>query len=190
MKMEQPKIGLALGCGAARGLAHIGVLKVLEKHQVPVDIVTGTSMGAFIGGAYASGIKMSVMEEISLNADWKLNAMMFFPTISLSGFVDGKRIKEFLKNVIGNRNIEEGDRKFACVATDILTGEEIVIDQGSLIEAIRASISIPTIFTPVYHGNRFLADGGIVNPVPVDLARKMGADIVIAVNVIPLNASP
>ena len=190
MKMDQPKIGLALGCGAARGLAHIGVLKVLEKYQIPVDIVTGTSMGAFIGGAYASGIKVSVMEEISLNADWKLNAMMFFPTISFSGFINGKRIKEFLKNVIGNRNIEELDRKFACVATDILTGDEIVIDQGSLIEAIRASISIPTIFTPVYHGNRFLVDGGIVNPVPVDLARRMGADIVIAVNVIPLNASP
>ena len=120
MKMDQPKIGLALGCGAARGLAHIGVLKVLEKYQIPVDIVTGTSMGAFIGGAYASGIKVSVMEEISLNADWKLNAMMFFPTISLSGFVDGKRIKEFSKNVVGNRNIEELDRKFACVATDIL----------------------------------------------------------------------
>ncbi len=185
--MEQPKIGLALGCGAARGLAHIGVLKVLEKYQIPVDIVTGTSMGAFIGGAYASGIKVSVMEEISLKADWKLNAMMFFPTISLSGFVDGKRIKEFLKSVIGNRNIEELDKKFACVATDILTGEEIIIDQGSLIEAIRASISIPTIFTPVYHGNRFLVDGGIVNPVPVDLARRMGADIVIAVNVIPLS---
>ena len=187
--MEQPKIGLALGCGAARGLAHIGVLKVLEKHQIPVDIVTGTSMGAFIGGAYASGIKVSVMEEISLKADWKLNAMMFFPTISLSGFVDGKRIKEFLKSTIGDRNIEELDRKFACVTTDILTGEEIVIAQGSLIEAIRASISIPTIFTPVYYGNRFLVDGGIVNPVPVDLARRMGADIVIAVNVIPLNAS-
>jgi len=187
--MEQTKIGLALGCGAARGLAHIGVLKVLEKHQIPVDIVTGTSMGAFIRGAYASGIKASVMEEISLNADWKLNAMMFFPTISLSGFVDGTRIKEFLKSVIGNGNIEELDKKFACVATDIFTGEEIVIDQGSLIEAIRASISIPTIFTPVYHGNRFLVDGGIVNPIPVDLAKRMGADIVIAVNVIPLNAS-
>jgi NTE family protein len=187
MKMKQPKIGLALGCGAARGLAHIGILKVLEKHRISVDIVTGTSMGAFIGGAYASGIKVSDMEEIALNADWKLNAMMFFPTISSSGFVDGKRIKEFLKSIIGNRNIEELDRKFACVATDILTGEEIVIDQGSLIDAIRASISIPTIFTPVYHGNRFLVDGGIVNPVPVDLARRMGADIVIAVNVIPLS---
>ena len=189
MKMKQPKIGLALGCGAARGLAHIGVLKVLEKHQIPVDIITGTSVGAFIGGAYASGIKVSVMEEISLNADWKLTATMFAPTISFSGFVDGKRIKEFLKSVIGDRNIEELDRKFACIATDILTGKEIVIKQGSLIEAIRASISIPAIFTPVYHGNRFLVDGGIVNPIPVDLARRMGADIVIAVNVLPLNPS-
>lgn len=179
------KIGLALGCGAARGLAHIGVLKFLENHKIPVDIVTGTSMGAFIGGAYAAGIEVSVMEEIALNTDWKLTAKMFSPTISLSGFVDGKRIKEFLETVIGNRNIEDLDKKFACVATDIHTGEEIVIDQGSLVEAIRASISIPAIFTPVYHRNRFLVDGGIVNPVPVDTARKMGAEMVIAVNVIP-----
>ena len=183
--MGRLKIGLALGSGAARGLAHIGVLKVLEKYQIPIDIVTGTSMGAFIGGAYASGMKVKIMEDIALNTNWKLMAKMFSPTISFSGFVDGKRIKEFLETVIGNRNIEELDKKFACIATDILTGEEIVIDQGSLIEAIRASISIPAIFTPVYHRNRFLVDGGIVNPVPVDTAKKMGADIVIAVNVIP-----
>jgi len=190
MKMNQPKIGLALGCGSARGLAHIGVLKVLEKYQIPVDIVAGSSMGAFVGGAYASGVCASEMEKIALNADWKLTAMMFLPTISHAGFVNGKRIKEFLKEVVGNRNIENLDRKFACVATNILTGEEVVIDRGPLIEAIRASISIPTIFTPVYYENRFLTDGGVVNPVPVDLARRMGADIVIAVNVIPLNASP
>ncbi|MFQ6083059.1 MAG: patatin-like phospholipase family protein [Candidatus Aminicenantia bacterium] len=183
--MKRTKIGLALGSGAARGLSHIGVLKILEKYQIPIDIVTGASMGAFIGGAYASGIKVSIMEEIALNTNWKLMAKMFSPTISFSGFVDGKRIKEFLETVIGNRNIEELDKKFACIATDILTGEEIVIDHGSLVEAIRASISIPAIFTPVYHRNRFLVDGGIVNPVPVDTAKKMGADIVIAVNVIP-----
>ena len=183
--MKRTKIGLALGSGAARGISHIGVLKILEKHQIPIDIVTGTSIGAFIGGAYASGLKVSVMEEIALNINWKLTAKMFSPTISFSGFVDGRRIKEFLETVIGNRNIEELDRKFVCIATDILTGEEIVIDQGSLVDAIRASISIPAIFTPVYHRNRFLVDGGVVNPVPVDTARKVGADIVIAVNVIP-----
>ncbi|MDQ7033012.1 MAG: patatin-like phospholipase family protein, partial [Desulfonauticus sp.] len=183
--MKRTKIGLALGSGAARGISHIGVLKILEQHKIPIDIVTGTSMGAFIGGAYASGLKVSVMEEIALNINWKLTAKMFSPTISFSGFVDGRRIKEFLETVIGNRNIEELDRKFVCIATDILTGEEIVIDQGSLVDAIRASISIPAIFTPVYHRNRFLVDGGVVNPVPVDTARKAGADIVIAVNVIP-----
>lgn len=187
-KMEQPKIGLALGCGAARGLAHIGVLKVLEKYQIPVDVVTGTSMGAFIGGAYASGLEVSLMEELALKADWKLTALMFLPTISYSGLVNGKRIKCFFEKVIGNRNIEDLETKFGCVATDILTGEEIVIDEGPIIEAIRASISIPTIFTPFYYKNRYLTDGGVVNPVPVDLARRMGADIVIAVNVVPLNA--
>jgi len=185
--MKKLKIGLALGSGAARGLAHIGVLKTLEKHQIPIDVIAGTSMGAFIGGAYASGIKVEVMEEIVVNIDWKLTAKMLAPTISFSGFVEGKRINDFLRNVIGDRNIEDLDIRFACVATDILSGEEIMIEKGSLVEAIRASISIPVIFTPVSQEGRFLVDGGIVNPVPVDLARRIGADLVIAVNVIPMN---
>ncbi len=189
MKRQQPKIGLALGCGSARGMAHIGVLKVLERHGIPVDIVSGTSAGAFIGGAYASGIAVSVLEEVALSIDWKMTATMFRPTLSRSGLARGETIKKFLKGGLGDRNIEDLLRRFACVATDILTGEEIVMDRGPLIEAIRASISIPTVFTPVYSENRFLTDGGIVNPVPVDLARRMGADIVIGVNVIPLKAS-
>ena len=179
------KVGLALGSGAARGLAHIGTIKVLEKNKIPIDIIAGSSMGALIGGAYASGLKVETMEEIATNVDWKLTAKMFSPTVSFSGFIDGKRISDFLGHIIGNKNIEDLDIRFACVATDILSGEEIVIDQGSLIEAIRASISIPVFFTPVKHKDSFLVDGGIVNPVPVDLARRLGADTVIAVNVIP-----
>ena len=187
--MKKLKIGLALGSGAARGLAHIGVLKTLEKHRIPIDVIAGTSMGAFIGGAYASGIKVETMEEIAINVDWKLTAKMFTPTISFSGFVEGKRINDFLRNIIGDRNIEDLDIRFACVATDILSGEEVMIEKGSLVEAIRASISIPVIFTPVSMEDRFFVDGGIVNPVPVDLARRIGADLVIAVNVIPMNPS-
>jgi len=179
------KVGLALGSGAARGLAHIGAIKVLKKNKIPIDIIAGSSMGALIGGAYASGLKVETMEEIATNVDWKLTAKMFSPTVSFSGFIDGKRISDFLGHIIGNKNIEDLDIRFACVATDIFSGEEIVIDQGSLIEAIRASISIPVFFTPVKHKDSFLVDGGIVNPVPVDLARRLGADTVIAVNVIP-----
>lgn len=189
MKIQQPKIGLALGCGSARGMAHIGVLKVLERHRISVDIVSGTSMGAFIGGAYASGADVGVLEKVALTVDWKMTAMMFRPTVSHAGLVSGERIKRFLEDGLGNPNIEDLPRPFACVATDILTGEEIVMDRGPLIEAIRASISIPTFFIPVHSKHRFLADGGVVNPVPVDLARRMGADIVIGVNVIPLKAS-
>jgi NTE family protein len=183
--MKNLKIGWALGGGAARGLAHIGVLKVLEKYKIPIHIIAGTSMGAFIGGAYAGGMEASRMEEIAINTNKKLLARMFSLAVSFSGLIDGKKIEEFLKVVLEEKNIEELDKRFACVATDILTGEEVIIDKGPLVEAIMASISIPAIFTPVYYRNRFLVDGGIVNPVPVNVAKKMGADIIIAVNVIP-----
>jgi len=183
--MKDLKIGLALGGGAARGLAHIGVLKVLEKNKIPIHIIAGTSMGAFIGGAYAGGMNAFQMEEIAINTNKKVLAKMFSLAISFSGLIDGKKIEEFLKTVLGEKNIEELEKKFACVATDILTGEEVIIDEGPLVNAIMASISIPAIFTPVHHKNRFLVDGGVVNPVPVNVAKEMGANIIIAVNVIP-----
>lgn len=183
--MKELKIGLVLGGGAARGLAHIGVLKVLEKYGISIHVIVGTSMGAFIGGAYADGMSPYEMEEIATMANKKTLARMFSLAISFSGLIDGKKIEEFLKTVLGEKNIEELEKKFACVATDILTGEEIIINEGPLVEAIMASISIPAIFTPVYHNNRFLVDGGIVNPVPVNVAKEMEANMVIAVNVIP-----
>ncbi len=182
---KNPKVGLALGSGAARGLAHIGVLKVLEENKIPIDFIAGTSMGALIGATYAAGLDIEQIEEIACNTDWKLTARLFLPTLPRSGFVEGKRIKDFLKTLIGDSNIDTLKVPFAVVATDLLTGEEIVIHKGSLVEAVRASISIPVIFTPVRHQNRFLVDGGLVNPVPTSVAAEMGADVIIAVNVIP-----
>ena len=182
---KNPKVGLALGSGAARGLAHIGVLKVLEENKIPIDFIAGTSMGALIGATYAAGLDIEQIEEIACNTDWKLTARLFLPTLPRSGFVEGKRIKDFLKALMGDSNIDTLKVPFAVVATDLLTGEEIVIHKGSLVEAVRASISIPVIFTPVRHQNRFLVDGGLVNPVPTSVAAKMGVDVIIAVNVIP-----
>jgi len=183
-KFKKPKIGLALSAGGPRGLAHIGVLKVLEENGISIDCLAGTSIGSLIGSLYAAGVEIAKLEEIALNVDIKQTAVMLTPTISRSGLVDGKRMKEFIKLFVGDANIEDLKIPFAAVATDIKTGEEIVIDNGSVAEAVRASISIPGIFTPVRFGDRFLVDGGLSNPVPVSEVKQMGADVIIAVNVI------
>jgi len=182
MKVKKPKIGLALGAGGPRGLAHIGVLKVLEKNGISIDCVAGTSMGSLIGAIYAAGIEITRLEEIALNMDLKQIAVMFTPTIPRSGLIEGKRVREFIKSFVSDANIEDLKIPFAAVATDIETGEEIVINKGSVAEAVRASISIPGIFTPVRLGDRFLVDGGLVNPVPVSVVAQMGVDAIIAVN--------
>lgn len=182
--MEKKKIGLALGSGAAKGLAHIGVIKVLEANRIPIDFISGSSMGALIGALYSSGLSVAQMEDIACNTDWKLTAKMFTPTLPWAGLVEGNRIRQFFRTLIGDKNFDEIELPFAAVTTDVQTGEEIVIENGSLIEAVRASISIPGVFTPVRHQNRFLVDGGVVNPVPADVVKNMGADIVLAVNVV------
>ncbi|MGP8330312.1 MAG: patatin-like phospholipase family protein [Methanosarcinaceae archaeon] len=183
--MKRKTIGLALGSGAARGLAHIGVLKILAANKIPVDFIAGTSMGALIGALYAGGLSVAQLEDIACNTDWKLTAKMLTPTLPWAGLVEGNRIREFIRTLVGDRNLSDLKIPFATVATAVQTGEEIVIENGSLVEAVRASISIPGVFTPVRYRNRFLVDGGVVNPLPVDVVKAMGADIVIAVNVTP-----
>ncbi len=184
--MARKKIGLALGSGAARGLAHIGVLEALEKEGIPVDIIAGTSAGAAIGALYAQGRSARHIKELALEMNWKKRAPLMDFSLPRTGFIKGRKIQNLLTSFIGG-DIKFSDLKLplACVAADITTGEEVVIDQGSVSEAVRASISIPVIFSVVGWGGRYLVDGGIVNPVPVSVAREMGADFVIAVNVIP-----
>ena len=179
------KIGLVLGSGGARGLAHIGILRVLEREKIPIDLIVGTSMGSLIGGIYASGMDAVTMEEIAINISWQQTARFFTPTISKAGLVDGNKIEKLLESFIGKKRIKDLKIPFATVSTDIENGKQAVIKNGKVSRAIRASCSIPGIFTPLKHRNRFLVDGGLVNPVPVDVAREMGADIVIGVNVIP-----
>jgi len=179
------KIGLALGGGAARGLAHIGVLEALDKEGIPVDMIAGTSAGAAIGALYAQGKPASQIKDLALNTGWKQLFSLVDLTLPRSGFIEGTRIKNQLKSIIGDIKFSDLRIPLACVATDIRSGEEVVINDGSVLEGVRASISIPVIFTAVKWQDRYLVDGGLVNPVPVSTVRKMGADFVIAVNVIP-----
>jgi len=184
--LQKRKVGLALGSGAARGFAHIGVLEVLEKEGIPIDMIAGTSAGAAIGALYAQGKDTSLIKNLALGLSWKRLASLIDLALPRTGFIQGRKIKDLLELVIGG-DIEFSDLKIplACVATDIRTGEEVVINQGSVLQGVRASISIPVIFTVVQWEGRYLVDGGLVNPVPVSVLRKMGADFIIAVNVIP-----
>jgi len=183
--LQKRKIGLALGSGAARGLAHIGVLEVLEKEGIPIDMIAGTSAGAVIGALYADGKDAGQIKGLVLDMSWKRLAPLVDLALPKTGFIGGRKVKEQLKLSIGDIGFADLKIPLACVATDIMTGEEVVIDQGSVLEGVRASISMPVIFTVVRWKGRYLVDGGLVNPVPVSVLKRMGADFIIAVNVIP-----
>ena len=175
------KLGLALGSGSARGWAHIGVIQCLQEAGISIDIVCGTSIGALVGGALAGNF-MDGLGKMVRSLTWSdiIGFMdLLFPR---SGFIEGDRITNHFRKNFSDANIEELAIPFAAVATDIMTGREIWLQDGSLMDAVRASISMPGIFTPCKYKDHVLVDGGLVNPVPVSLCRAMGADIVLAVN--------
>ena len=182
---SRPKLGIALGSGAARGLAHIGVLKVLEEAGIPIDMITGTSMGAFIGAMYAAGVPVAQMERVALEIDWLSMARLLAPIMPTSGLSDGKKLVAFMAEILPVRDFKDLRLPLAVTATDINTGEAIIIKQGDLLEALRASLAFPGIFSPVRFGNRFLVDGGLCNPIPADAARNLGAEKIIGVCTIP-----
>ena len=175
------KIGLALGSGSARGWAHIGVIQALSEAGIRVDCVAGTSIGAMVGAVYASG-KIDELEKIVLQFDWKHILHFFDIVFPKSGLIDGMKVADFIRSHVEEKNIEELPIPFRAVTTDLTTGHEVVIQDGDVIEAVRASISFPGIFTPVRKNGKILVDGGMVNPVPVSVVREMGADFVIAVD--------
>jgi NTE family protein len=179
--VPRPKIGLALGSGSARGLAHLGVIRAIEDAGIELDFIAGTSMGALIGAIHAAG-KLGELEATFRTFDWKKTVSFFDVVLPKSGLLDGARISALARAHIHATSIETLPKPFAAVATDIVSGEEIVIRSGDVIEAVRASLSVPGIFTPVRSNGRVLVDGGLTNPVPVSVARAMGADIVIAVD--------
>jgi NTE family protein len=177
--MAKGKIGLALGGGAARGVAHIGVLKVLEENDVRIDCVAGTSVGSIIGALYCSGMGWKEMLAITKELGWQ---ELVKPTFSGMGLVETKRLEEFMIKLIGELTFSELKIPFRAVAVDIGTATQVVIDEGPVARAVRASSSVPGIFEPVIAGDVALVDGGVINNLPVDQARAMGARRVIAVD--------
>lgn len=175
-----PKIGLALGSGAARGWAHIGVLQALDKLGIRPDIVAGCSIGALVGAAYAAGQLASLEEWV--RSFTRLHVMGLLDPAFSGGLFRGDKVFGIAEEKVGELLIEELALPFACVATELESGRECWLQQGPLMEAVRASCSIPGMFVPVKHDGRWLIDGAVVNPVPVSLCRAMGAEIVIAVN--------
>ena len=180
--MEDVTIGLALGVGAARGWAHIGIIQGLVDIGIRPDVICGTSAGALVGGSYAAG-HLEELEKWLLSLDRLSVARFFDLSLTSGGLIAGKRIIGFFVDRFGDYDIQSLPKKYGAVATDLMTGHEVWFRSGSLMDAVRASISMPGIFEPFQLDGRWYVDGGIVNPVPVSLCRSLGADIVIAVDV-------
>lgn len=183
LKKKKSKLGIALGSGAAKGLSHIGILLALEEKGISPDYVCGSSMGALVGAIYCSGLPMKDFADLITSLNRREMLGLFTPTFSKSGLVNGDNIEKFLFYLLGDRTFSDLERPFTVVATDVFTGEEVVISKGPLIKAVRASISIPGIFIPVKMDGRSLIDGGITDPVPVSVIKAMGADISIGVKI-------
>jgi NTE family protein len=179
--IRRPVIGLALGGGAARGFAHIGIVRTLIAHGIIPDVVVGTSIGAVIGGAYASG-HLDTLEEWARSLQPRNILSYLDIRLNGSGLIGGDKLASQLEAAIGPTLIEDLPVKFATVATEVRTGHEIWLTHGRMVDAMRASYALPGIFSPVLVGDRWLVDGALVNPVPVSAARALGAEIVIAAN--------
>jgi NTE family protein len=179
--MSMGKIGLALGGGAARGWAHIGVLRALEKAGIKPDIIAGTSIGAVVGGCYAAG-RLDDVEEFARS----LTKRRIFGYLDFNfkgtGLINGQRLVEMLDRHLGSCNIEDLETRFTAVATEIGSGHEVWLSRGRLVDAVRASYALPGVFKPVKIDGRWLFDGALVNPIPVSVCRALGARYVIAVN--------
>lgn len=173
-------VTLVLGGGSARGLAHIGVLKIFEKEKIPIDKIVGTSMGAMVGAAYSVGVSVSRMEDLAYKFTTK---NILDPTMPSMGLLAGDKLEATIKQMLDNKDFDDCKIPLAVVTNDIETGEEVVFKSGNLIKVVRASCSWPGIFNPVRIDGRLLSDGGIKHSVPTRIARDMGGDYIIAVDV-------
>ncbi len=175
------KVALVLSGGSALGFAHIGVLEVLEKYNVQIDIVVGTSMGGLVGASYCSGMKLKDMIDFACKFK-KIN----FVDINFNsrGLFSGKGVMRNINKFLSDKNIEDCDKIFACVACDLLSEKQIVFSSGSIRDAVRATLSIPGFFVPAQIGDKYCVDGGVVNNLPDDVAKELGADVIISVDVL------
>jgi len=180
---KEPNIALVLGGGPATGFAHVGVIRVLEQEKIPIHMIIGTSVGSLIGGIYASNPDSFQLEWIAFRID-KNDILDLSIIYSKLGPAQGTKLEAFVDQTVAIKKIEDTKIPFSPIATDLNTGETIVLEKGSLSKAIRASSAIPGIFVPVAFGNRLLVDGGVTNSTPCDIARNKGSDIVIAVNLL------
>lgn len=180
---QSPSVVLALSGGGAAGLAHIGVIQVLAENDIAVRAVVGTSIGAEIGAFYVSGMALDELARVATGFDWKQILSLFMPDLPTGGLISGVHILEFLRGQLGTQSIEELPIGYAAVAADLETGEQVVLDRGDLVDAVRASISLPGLIAPLRLGGRTLVDGGVVNPLPFDVARARFGGPVIAVGV-------
>lgn len=181
MEKQLKKIGLALGSGSSRGWAHIGVLEALEEHHIPIHYLAGSSIGAYVAAIYAGG-GLKSLKQFALSMDWRKVLSYVDVVFPKSGFLDGKKVAELYRMHTSAETFSDLDIPLTIVATDLDTGEQVLLDSGNLVEAIRASISVPGVLTPYYYNGRWLVDGGLVEPTPVQVVRSMGADVVIAVD--------
>ncbi|NNF80853.1 MAG: NTE family protein rssA [Rhizobiales bacterium] len=177
----RPKIGLALGAGVARGWSHIGVIQQLIEEGIEPDVVSGTSVGALVGGCYAAG-KLHMLEDFARSLTRTKIFRLLDISWSKSGMISGDKLRELLDEGLGETRIEHIDKPFICIGTELLTGHEIWLRKGRLSKALRASYALPGVFSPVYFKELWLIDGAVVNPIPVSACRAMGARMVIAVN--------
>lgn len=177
---REPVVALVLGGGGAKGFAHIGVIKVLESHGIRPKLVVGTSAGSFVGGLYASGLSPFALQQLALNLE---ESDVRDLTLSRQGFLLGQKLQDYINVQVNQQPIQNFPIRFAAVATEADTGRKVVFTRGSAGQAIRASCSIPNVFVPVTIAGKEYVDGGLVSPIPVETARDMGADVVIAVDI-------
>ena len=179
--MTAPRIGLALGSGSARGWSHIGIIESLAEAGIEADIVCGTSMGSLVGAAYVAG-HLTELRQWAETATWREIVGLMDVQLSGGGLISGKQVVSFLRGLGIEAPIESYSKRYAAVATDLVSGREIWLESGPIYEAVRASIALPGILSPARVGGKWLVDGGLSNPVPVSVCRALGAEVIIAVN--------
>ncbi len=180
-KRKSRTLGLALGGGSSRGWAHIGVIKALSDADIRVDYIAGVSIGAFVGAFFCAG-KLALLEEYTRQLNWRSILTSFDPVFPKSGLLDGKKLTQLISDQKDMQSFAQLAHPLRIVTTDLLSGREVVLNSGNLAEAVRASVAVPGILTPVKYNDCLLVDGALVNPVPVNIVKQMGADCVIAVD--------